>query len=694
MLRIAIHAPQHPVIAFAVEELRHFLAPVATFTEADADVHIHLQIDPSLPAYAFAVDCATPSQIILRGHDATCVLHSTYTLLEKLGYRFEITGTRLIHNTNLEAAFAALIGWSQQVQPAVNRRGIRQHLNFPMDISSYPLDEALDYIRNLVRLRFNHITFHSYLGQWYEVHYPGAEQLAGEYFYGQRHDLPDHPVLRRVIRNQNTFCIPEHEALIDDPAANSRAAIAWLQAVMNEAHRVGLHIQFSIELREMILGLSLATVDSVLATYPHIETLELITEETGMWASSIPAAELQEVARRAFGDDALTDPAIASQLVDGQRDLDKIIVQMAHNLEVIKTLQASGRALPVLALGVYCTVPSDHKLILAVLQRYVPQGVSCALLFDHGNRAVADNLRDLAMPRADWARTLVYSWIEFDGTVYLFQNALTGIDQLMRLATTAMGDAPVSGIALNHWRTAENRTTARYSAETLLNGVLDRATFYQSYAASLGIAHAEGYAEAMNLLDDADTQARYELPNVGFSFVGCWGSEGLGYYGIFKHDRAIAVRDKYAAAVDRLRASLAATANPDGRSYLAFLVNRAHATVIYLQAIADATALQPLCDGKTPDQLTTDEQAEVRRICDGALALMEDYMALHADAIVDRGSEGTLISFYVTPPAVLKRIRTEYGSGQVLAAPTAETFDAPPSPIALEEIEAAEGEAR
>lgn len=688
MLRLAIHAPaDHPVIAFAVEELRRFLAPVATFTEANADIHLHLQIDPSLPPYAFAVDCAEPNEIILRGHDATCVLHSVYTLLEQLGYRFEITGARLIHATDLEAQFTALVGWSQHIQPAVNRRGIRQHLNFPMDISSYPLEEALDYIRNLARLRFNHITFHSYLGQWYEVQYPEADQLAGEYFYGQRHDLPDHPVLRRVIRNRETFCIPEHEALIDDPAANSHAAVAWLQAVMNEAHRVGLHIQFSIELREMILGLSLATVDSVLATYPYIETLELITEETGMWASSIPAAELQEVVRRAFGDDALTDPAIASQLIDGQRDLDKIIVQMAHNLEVITTLQASGRPLPALALGVYCTVPSDHKLILAVLQRYVPENVSYALLFDHGNRAVADNLRDLAMPRADWARTLVYSWIEFDGTMFLFQNALTGIDQLMRLATAAMGDAPVSGITLNHWRTAENRTTARYAAETLLNGVLDRAAFYQSYAASLGIAEPEGYANAMTLLDDADSQARYDLPNVGFSFVGTWGSKGLGYFGIFKHDRAIAVRDKYAAAVDLLRASLAATTNPDGRSYLAFIVNRAHATAIYLQAVADATALQPICDGKTPDQLTTAEQAEVRRICDGALALTEDYMALHAEAIVDRGSEGTLISFYYTPPAVIKRIRAEYGGDQAHAPVQVETFDAPPSPIALDEAE-------
>jgi hypothetical protein len=59
---------------------------------------------------------------------------------------------------------------------------------------------------------------------------------------------------------------------------------------------------------------------------------------------------------------------------------------------------------------------------------------------------------------------------------------------------------------------------------------------------------------------------------------------------------------------------------------------------------------------------------------------MEHDMALHAQMIVDRGCEGTLISFYYTPPAVLKRIRAEYGgTGETVQA--AQSSDAPPSPI-------------
>jgi len=44
-------------------------------------------------------------------------------------------------------------------------------------ISSYPVEEACEYIRNLARMRMNYITFHSYPGQWYSYIYDGEETL-------------------------------------------------------------------------------------------------------------------------------------------------------------------------------------------------------------------------------------------------------------------------------------------------------------------------------------------------------------------------------------------------------------------------------------------------------------------------------------------------------------------------------------
>lgn len=62
-----------------------------------------------------------------------------------------------------------------------------------MDISSYSLKEAKEYIRNLARMRMNAITFHSYNGQWHPYRKDGQRVPAGHFFYGQRHSLPSRP---------------------------------------------------------------------------------------------------------------------------------------------------------------------------------------------------------------------------------------------------------------------------------------------------------------------------------------------------------------------------------------------------------------------------------------------------------------------------------------------------------------------
>ena len=668
-LSIRVDQPDE-VLRFASDELRRFVA------KADGWQFV-LAVDATMSPFAFAVQ-VEDRQITFTGHDAACVLHAVYTGLEQAGYVFEITGPRLSHELDLSRVH------SLRVQPAVNWRGIRQHINFPMDISSYPLAEALEYIRNLARLRLNHMTFHSYPDQWYAVDLSSGQQLAGNYFYGQRHDIPDVDLIRRTVRNQRVFCIPEHEPYYDDPETNSRLAISWLRALMLEAKRVGLRLQFSFELRDLNLDDSLKAVEAILSTYPMIDVLEIITQESGDWGHAAPASELRQIAAENFGAEVLTDPAIAPHLIDGQKDLDRLMREIGQAIRVFKALRHRDNC-PELALGVYCTVRSDHAVLLALMQHYVPENVSFALLLNHGNRAVARDLRDLKMPRRDWDRSMIYSWIEFDGTMYLFQNAVTGIHQLLALATEVYGGAAIHAISFNHWRTAENRTSARYAAQALLRGAVDPRLFYQEYAASLEINDPDRYAAAMALIDDADTQARDQLPNVGFCYASIWGTQGLGYFGVFKKDRLISVRSRYEAALTNLHICANSTINPEGQQYLSFVANRARCTALYLEAVERAVALQPICADTLPEQLTDEERELVRAICDSALVLMEQYMSLHSEAIVDRGCEGTLISFYYTPPAVLKRIRAEYGgSGESLPA-FQQTSDAPPSPIWSEE---------
>jgi hypothetical protein len=658
-----------PTLQYAAEELERWLA--RSFPSA-LNWQIFLSIDTHLLPFHWSA-VVDSEKVEIRGHDSACVLHGVYDLLEQAGYVFDVSGPWL----RADLTSAGLEGYRSEGNPLVRWRGIRQHLNFPMDISSYPLEEARDYLRQLARMRFNHITFHSYPDQWYAVTHGGKTRHAGYYYYGQRHDLPDHP-LRSAIRNENTFCIPEHEAEIDDIEANSRNAQRWLAALINEAKRLGMRVQFSCELREQELALSLATLHSILNTYPNIDVLEIITQETGEWGYAAPAETLRELAAQYFPG-ALDDPEIARHLVAGRKDLDKLLREIGHALQVIEALRSDQVTLPDLSLGVYCTVRSNHAVVLRLLQQYAPPDVSFAFLLDHGGRAVAHNLRELGLPAHDWHRSLIYSWIEFDGTVYLLQNAIQGIAQLIDLATEVHGESPIPALAFNHWRTAENRTSLRYAAHSLLKGTTTPNAFYHAYAAALGITDTEAYAAAMSRIDDAEAQARDDLPNVGFCYVGCWGERGLGYYGVFQAQKAAQVRRLYADAQHLLEACQKSVSTDNAHNYLALLRNRLHCTIIYLEAIEIASGLQGIVQERPPEALREDERAAVVAICDQALARMEDYMAVHAQMLPDRGTEGTLISFYYTPPFVLRRIRADYsGIGESLSL---KTHDAPPSPI-------------
>ena len=161
-------------LSYAFTELKYFLdkAGVKDIREnldaGTTDFYlILLKKDARLKPYTFRVEYQAngkSQKILLSGNNSTCILHAAYTMLEKIGYTFEITGP--VEN-NID--FNRLAGYKETIIPSVLNRGIRLHLNFPMDISSYSLADAKEYIRNLARMRFNSITFHSYVNQWIEV---------------------------------------------------------------------------------------------------------------------------------------------------------------------------------------------------------------------------------------------------------------------------------------------------------------------------------------------------------------------------------------------------------------------------------------------------------------------------------------------------------------------------------------------
>ncbi len=661
-----------PIAAFAVEELTTLLGPFASVTVAEAEATtprsetqtLSLQLDPALAHGAFAVR-PEAAAIRLAGADATGVLHAVYTLLEALGYTFELTDARA-PSAITQAAWTRV--GETVITPHVRWRGIRQHINFPMDISSYPLDEALEYVRNLARLRFNAINFHSYPGQWYEAPGDPEPELAGGFFYGRTHSFPtEHPLFAKHVRNDKIFCIPAIEPVLDDRPVRSRRAIEWLQAVIAEAKRVGLRVQFSFEPRNAGTDLTqtLATAESIVNDYPLIDALELITEEEGGWGEASEVEEIRELVRTRFGERFLSSPVVSDRFRPGQSRITKVFGQLAHNIEALRHLEEAWRDRadrPQLASGVYCTVPDYLSAILELQRELLPASIAFALLPGHSSGNTAVHLQQTTLLDADWRRLTLYSWIEFDGMMYLQQNGLHGIRQALDYAASYPAGAP-EAMLFNHWRTAENRTCARFAALATLTGQRDEPAFYRDYARSLGIAKAETYVSAMLDLDELDGRSRDLLTNFAFSYAPCWGKpgDGLGSFYGWRPERIRFFRTQYKAIHDALQSCMTDTGDAQGREYLGFLINRIDASMVYCDAAAKIAALAPTCAwGRDPATLSADERLIVLQACTAALADCERYMAIHCEAMPDRGCEGTLVDFYGTLPAQIKRIRFEY----------------------------------
>jgi hypothetical protein len=442
---------------------------------------------------------------------------------------------------------------------------------------------------------------------------------------------------------------------------------------MAEARRAGLSVRFSVQ---DVGGAAqaAAVAQEVLKTYPWVDALEFITPETlERHDQDVDLAALME------GVGALVAPAAEGSGARPKVAMPGFFHGLAGRIAAARAVpprRDDGRPLGRCA-GTYCPAVRFHRAAVPLLRRWVPADVEYSVLPGWGARTVARNVAAVPLTAEDWRRAMVYSWIEFDGSMYLQQNAVEGVRRLVAEGRRALPDEPLHGIGLNHWRTAENRTAFRYAALALLEGPVEPSAFYADYATRLGVARPAGYAAAMARLDEADSRARDELFNIGFCFLGVWGRQGLGRIGWWDGRRIAASIGEFEAVQDDLAACLAETRSEAGRAYLAFLVNRLRCTVLHLTAIRRMTDLQAICMDrrmgdpekppgahnpfKPPSALTESERAEVRAACDEALALMDRTLALHAEAIADRGCEGTLINYLTVPPEVVKRVRREYG---------------------------------
>lgn len=672
--------PESATIDYAETELGRWLDSLSRITPLPDKPSFVFRCDSAYEKSGkFGYTCDDRGEVVFTAGDPIGILHAVYTYFEDLGILFDMTGATL----PTSVAWNRPRGSAHEITPRVRWRGIRQHVNFPMDISSYPPDQAAEYLRNLVRMRFNKLVVHSYPFQWYEDDVSSdTTGWAGEFFYGNTHNFSCSPLLKKIATlNDSIFCIPAAEPVYNDRPRRSRAAVEWMGQLLSEAERLGLRVQFSFEPRGFTVEQTVRMARKIVDTYPQIDDLELITEETGGWGAGCTGEEVRQTLNRWFDPEIASDSLVVSCIADRQSDLEYLYRQIGTISRAIGELDrdsAFRQRIDGLKVGIYCSVGRFMGPAFR-LARLAAAGHPVAIMPSHGSEGTADAFPSVVRTADDLGHTELYSWIEFDGLMYLQQNAIDGIGRLLREMDTLAAGRQLNSVCFNHWRTAENRTTFRYAAEAVL-GLADRPeTFYAAYAARLGIPDTAAYQRAMRLIGEADRYSTANLGNIGFCWVGAWRGGGpFLWMGPQQIDRADSLYLEAGRAVASLYDS---SSRPAARQYLALLGNRLSATVQYLQAFKTATELRTIrrnADGTVPEP----EQKRAAEICDRALAGFEGYMTGYARLMPDRGAEGTVMSVWFSPMQGLRALRSSLG-GAAPNEPLKDDIprDEPPLPI-------------
>ncbi|MGN1266119.1 MAG: hypothetical protein ACI4UL_09915, partial [Muribaculaceae bacterium] len=539
------------------------------------------------------------------------------------------------------------------------------------------------YLRSLHRMRFNKLTVHSYPGQWYETHIGDSVAYAGHFFYGDTHYIAGNDWLkRRVASNDSIFCIPQAEKIYDDKAQRSKFAIDWMQELINYACDLGFYVQMSFEPRSSSVEQAVTTAHDILSTYPRIRALELITEETGGWGPGCVESQVKATLSKYFSPEVASNAEVLAPIKPKQSDLNALYEQVGINANAIKALQAEGNGSVDYKLGIYSAIP-DYTRGAYRLARLALPGTPVCLMPSHGSAGTASAVASLISNAEDMRMTEIYSWIEFDGLMYLYQNSIEGNSQLMNHLQGVLGDEQVPSVLYNHWRTAENRTSARYAAASTLRGEYNPDEFYGDYAGRLRISDATAYRHAMIKLNEADNVARRHLGNIGFCWVGAWRSGGS--FAWVNVEQVKNARALYLEAGEQLQRLIAQT--PEGtaaHSYLSLVGNRVLCSILYLDAFIETAQIRSIAK-ENDGTYSEHSKKQIEQCCARALGKLDQYMKILAQMTPDRGCEGTLVSVWNAPIKGLNKYMNQLlGTHDANITIESKAIDAPPLPIFYE----------
>ncbi len=668
-------------LTYAKQELTAFLSRYTNVQfESMGDAAVRLYVDENLnnESYLLRGDGQT---LEIFGANASAVLCGVYEALADAGVFFEPNGYSIPNGFDLQA----FLSICKEVHPKCRLRGIRQHINFPMDISAYPLKDAKEYIYNLARMRMNAITFHSYGGQWHVCN-PGEGEYAGNFFYGQRHPIPKDSPLASKLGNREVYCIPEAEMVYDNPKERDAYASYWLNELIAAAKEAYMTVTLSVELPSDDVAATTKMLKDVCDRYPRIDTLELISFECGERCEiELTAENMTEQTRMLLGDAALdengklkNDPGFVPYSYGGGIIcLKRMLTALEHKADWMPKRGIDLRC------GMYITNHDALRMLLPLMRSVLPKEVKMSFLAAHGACAVANSIAAMQLTNEDWQNTMIYSWAEFDGNMYIQQQASAGIYELLSQPKTDS----IFGVCINHWRTAENMLALCYAADAAIK-VEKPEVFYQKFAAKIGVENAEMFVAACKGMSELDLYCRDNLFNVGFCYVGCWiNRKGVTRVRKYKAADLQYAKEQYAVLVETFDVLLSFARTEQSIAFLRLMINRCQCSVIHLNCMLEMALLKDAFEDceKILDETGTlpeisDEERTIlgKAYCEAMMYAMQ-YLDLYGQMMPDRGSAGNMISYYETLPVYINKLFESY-LPQLHTRKIQNSLDAPPIP--------------
>jgi hypothetical protein len=666
-------------MAFAQSELDTLLAPYGNDLSKAT-----WKIDPGMAPFSFAYS-RRDGVWEFRAPSAQGLVQAVYPALEDAGYRFYVTGPEAPGKLTLDLVPTE----NKVVTPGTRLRGVRQHINFNMDVSSWPVAEAKEYIRNLARQNYNFMSFHSYpchwtrdklshgalfgdFGAWTsKLGLPPDELIAGGYFYGGEFLIPNHPLIRPYIRfNKSYFTAPEFEEAIHKHPERGEKAREWLREIMAEAKRSGMTILMSTELVDIDEKYNTGLLDRMVADYPEIDYLEVISAEAADPKKEYIAENIA-MAREIV--EGVSDAELNKKFKHGslKQPLTAQLRNYALNMRTIRALRNQGwekKNGVILVCGSYACRPHTISAQMELAKEYLPNDVPLACMPGHSSLNVLSNIKEADISPEMLRRTLINSWIEFDGYMMLQQHAARGFFALGDYLREKTGDKQISAIAANHWRTAPNAPTFRYFGEWNRDAGRTPEAFYASTAADFGISgdKVPVYANVMREIDEL-SDASAIAGNIGFNLS--WEinkqSRSIGniwWWGRPQLEKGLA---RFETLHDQIKTLQQEKLTPAGRKQISQLEAGVHNSMSHLKGVL---ALKEATDigfdpptRKFRSNLTEAEKDSISAACTKAEKYFQDYLKTLVANLSDRGEEGMLITYYYGPLLMANNIRALIG---------------------------------